>query len=384
MKENRSSFPRWEQLRLTPGALGGARHGGGQDFRIVLPQAWCGPADWRALPVEAGRQADELTESGDCVQYSPRCGLRLSCSLGKIVDRRARNPRCLKTFDPFGPALRAHERLDVGQQRILIGDPERVRFEARIGVPLWMPERLRKFREQAVVGGRADDFPVARLKSLEDDDARRAGAVAGWKTAQGFVGAETDGEPAERRFEQRGVDRAPCARKLALVESRNAADGRPHAGSKVKYRKCDARRRSAGGAIYRKNAGKGLYDRLVARRHFHRTFAAEGPQRAVNETRVGGPKCLDVEPKFVHGARAQILHQHVAPGDVFFEPADRGRISQVDGDAALVVVECMKEMRCVCRQRRPPDARVVATVGTLDLHDIGAQARENLPSERPR
>ena len=79
-----------------------------------------------------------------------------------------------------------------------------------------------------------------------------------------------------------------------------------------------------------------------------------------------------------------IADEHVDPSEVLDEPRHRAGGPQIEGDGALARVGGMEDRREIGEERRAPAPRVVAAVGPLDLHHVGAQPREDLAGERPR
>ena len=56
----------------------------------------------------------------------------------------------------------------------------------------------------------------------------------------------------------------------------------------------------------------------------------------------------------------------------------------IEHDRALAAVDVVEHRAHAGQERRPPAARVVAALGPLDLHHVGAQAGQRLARERPR
>ncbi|MNS99028.1 hypothetical protein D3C72_1334140 [compost metagenome] len=57
---------------------------------------------------------------------------------------------------------------------------------------------------------------------------------------------------------------------------------------------------------------------------------------------------------------------------------------QVDGDRALAAVEDVEVERVAVAKRRAHVARVVAALDALELHDVGAEVRQDRAREGPR
>src|SRR5262249_9139800 len=81
----------------------------------------------------------------------------------------------------------------------------------------------------------------------------------------------------------------------------------------------------------------------------------------------------------LHRAGPQVVDEQVAPLDVVLGPGDvLGRL-EVERDALLVDVEALERRRRILPERRPPRARIIARLWSLDLEHIGAQHGQNEP-----
>ena len=208
--------------------------------------------------------------------------------------------------------------------------------------------------------------------------------MAGRQRARRLVGAEAEREPAERRLEQRSIHDAALAGELPAIERGDAAERRPHTGAEIEQLHPDAGRRRFGRAVDAEHAGERLHDRLVPGLHLHRPVVAERPQRAIDEPGVRGTQARRVEAEILHDARPHVLHQHVAATDVLLEPGDRRGITQIQREAALVVIHGVKRIGGIRREQRTPIARVIAAVRPLELDHVGTQVGEDPSRERAR
>ena len=146
---------------------------------------------------------------------------------------------------------------------------------------------------------------------------------------------------------------------------------------------------AAGLAGDRHHAGHGLDDEVVAGAGRVRSVLAEAGDRAIDEARIDLLQAAIVEPVFPEAAELEVLDHHVRGRD---QPAHGlgafGR-GEVNGDGAFAAIAGMviggRQVLAVMAhdEGRPPFAGVVATIGALDLDDIGAEIGQQLPGPRP-
>jgi hypothetical protein len=253
--------------------------------------------------------------------------------------------------------------------------------EASIGCPLGMAEGGHELREEAVVAGGDDHRAVLRLETLEGYEPPGAGALARRQVARELEAGDVAREPSERRLEERGVDddAAPGARPL--VQGREHAHRRPHAGTEIQHGSPEARGRIFVPAVDAEESREGLHHRLVAGPQPARARMPEGPQGAEDQPRIDLLKRLGAESQLVDHAGAEILDEYIGLGQVVFEPSDRLGIFQIEDDGALVHVHGVEDGPAAQGEGRTPAARLVA-LRPLDLHDIRAHVGEDLAGER--
>ena len=116
----------------------------------------------------------------------------------------------------------------------------------------------------------------------------------------------------------------------------------------------------------------------------HRALVSEGPQRAIDQPRIRRQQIFGAQAQFVHHARAKILNQHIGARNVVFEPADRIRVLQVYGDAALSMVHRLEGRGGTAPEWRAPASRIVAALGTFHLDHVSAQGRQDFACVRAR
>src|SRR5207302_250508 len=125
----------------------------------------------------------------------------------------------------------------------------------------------------------------------------------------------------------------------------------------------------------------GLQDAIVARPVRRGPGLAVGRDRKIDQARVLLVQAGVVEAVAVQDARPEVLGHHVG----FLEQPEDDLLAfglgEVESDALLATIEGHEEMTLASRSagaRARALARVVATVGVLDLDDLGAHIREDL------
>src|SRR5439155_25965046 len=130
---------------------------------------------------------------------------------------------------------------------------------------------------------------------------------------------------------------------------------------------------------------------LVAGATGVRTVLAEPGDRAIDESRIPRGDALVIEAVLRKTADFVILDQHVGFLREIADDLLAIECREVDGDGELAAIAA-KVIRGFARVapggvlevRRPPRARVVAGVRTLDLDDGGAEISEQLRAPRTR
>ena len=116
---------------------------------------------------------------------------------------------------------------------------------------------------------------------------------------------------------------------------------------------------------------------LTRTRHPWALFAIAA-DAGIDETRIDRLHRLIVEAKPLDDTGAEILDQHVGPGQQCLQRRKIGRVLQVNREAFLGAVDRMENRRI------PADFRIaeikpageVAAIGTLDLDDTGAEIHQ--------
>ena len=113
-------------------------------------------------------------------------------------------------------------------------------------------------------------------------------------------------------------------------------------------------------------------------RRGERSLAAIGRDRAIDQARIGRRDRGIVEPELLHHAAGKILHHYIRLGDQRARNLERGRIGEVERDAALVAIEAEKCRALAADFGMFVMARIVAAIGIFDLDHLGAEIRQRL------
>ena len=174
-------------------------------------------------------------------------------------------------------------------------------------------ERGQVDREQPVIRGAQDvglgkARAVARFRRLAEREIRRKGLHGEMR----------------HRLEHRDLDEASLARRRALEQRAENAEGGVDAGDRVCERGAEEARtlRVHDDA---EESGERLRDRVVARALGIRPVCAESADRAVDEPRVEAAQPLDARAEALGRARPEILDVHVGARDQLVEELAVGR-----------------------------------------------------------
>jgi len=195
------------------------------------------------------------------------------------------------------------------------------------------------------------------------------------------IALRVEGEEAHRGLQERAVHPLPEPRLLALNHRRAHAEGAQYARGEVEER--DSRPHGLTSRLARDghDAGKGLHERLVARRILARPRAAEGGDRAVDEARVDGGQRIVAETEALHGARAEVFDDHVRRRHEGFHHLHRLRLLEIELEAALVAIEKEIGGRFAILVGWPC-ARLVTAAGIFHLDHIRAEIGEERSTPR--
>ena len=145
----------------------------------------------------------------------------------------------------------------------------------------------------------------------------------------------------------------------------------------------DARWRLVGVPVDVAEAG----DRLAARRKA-RTVAiaaalAVARDARVDAARVASVHLLGADAPALHRARPEVLDDHVGARAQLGRDLLPARLPQVERDGALVAREHRPPERVVVVAQLSPLPHRIARGGSLDLHDVGAEVRQQRADVRP-
>ena len=191
---------------------------------------------------------------------------------------------------------------------------------------------------------------------------------------------EIDAHPGEPGLVERGIDDPALAGAAALLQRRQDADHRPHAGAHIDDRGRDPDRRAAVLAEEAHQPAIGLHHRVVAGLVAQRPDRAERAEIAEDEARLRRDEFGGAEPVAVERAEFEVVQYDIgALQDQRPQPRRVVGVGEVDRDAALGAVDRVKAGRRAFQKRRPPAAAGVAALRVLDLDDLGAQLAEDHP-----
>ena len=159
------------------------------------------------------------------------------------------------------------------------------------------------------------------------------------------------------------------------------ADHAVEAGGDVDHRQADAHRAGFRAAVDAVVASHSADDRVIAREAAERAFGAEARDLAVNEARELLRQLLVADAPLLHGARLEVLDQHVG---AFEQPQeDRAPLGlcEVETDRALVAVDPNEVGGVLVMEGRAPVTHLVA-LRRLKLDDVGAMVGQQLRRER--
>ena len=278
----------------------------------------------------------------------------------------------------------AHDLCDQRDQFGAIAYALGARGEARIRSPFRMAQHLGAARPEAIVAGCEANRSVGCFEELVGDDGAGSGAVPLGRLIVREIVVELSLDPMHGRVEQRRIDEAALAGTIAQAQCRQRADRAEHARRLVVDRGAAKGRRILGAARDAHHAAIGLQQRIEARLHAHRALIPEGPDRAVDQSRMPFQHGLRADADLVDDAWPEILDQDVGILAQPMQRIDVGRQLQVEDDGALVAVLAVEVERrhAVWAEGRAPDARIVAAIRFLHLDDVGAHVGQQHAGKR--
>ena len=194
--------------------------------------------------------------------------------------------------------------------------------------------------------------------------------------------AQVDTHQIEHGVLLRDLDALALARRLALDERRQDADGAVEPRPRVPEPGLRAQGRAVRLAREAHRAAHRLGDPLEAL-VVRVGPAAEALDRRGDKPGVDAAERVPAEAQALDRARPEVLDEDVGPTEHPLEEGAPARGFQIEGDAALVGVEEQEEPRVrVGPLRERAAARLAAR--RLDLDDVRAEPREHLGAARPR
>ena len=237
------------------------------------------------------------------------------------------------------------------------------------------------------LGGRAvDEHVIVRAAGAAAIDVgrrgrRRAVALARRRLAGGVALAQVDAEQVHHRFLLGDLDLLAHARRVALDDRGEDADGRVQAGAGVGETADGLRRRAVGRARHAHRARHRLRDPLEGLVLGVGPGAAEALHGGGDEARVELLQRLVAEAEALHRAGAHVLDDDVRRLDEGLEHRAPARRLQIERHALLVGVQQQEEPRVLAALVGERGAAGLAS-GRFDLDDVGAQPRQHLGAGR--
>ena len=166
------------------------------------------------------------------------------------------------------------------------------------------------------------------------------------------------------------------------MERREDPVGGVQPADHVDERGADLQRPPVGLARDRHQPAHRLQQEVVAGERGGALARAERADRAVDDARVAGRDVVVAEAEAVDRARPERLDDDVGAGREALGQREVAGVLEVERDRALVAVQPEVVRRALVVPGRSPLARVVAAVGALDLHDVGAEVAERHRAQR--
>ncbi len=165
------------------------------------------------------------------------------------------------------------------------------------------------------------------------------------------------GRPTQSGFEQRGIDHAAGAGKVAAVQGGQNTNGAPHARSHVDHGNSRPDRRLPIFAGHRHDAAKGLHQGIEARPLRQRAGGAKSPQVAIYQFRFEGPHMGRPQAQTIRHPGAQVLQDHIrfirnAPAQF----GQGGGVLVIDRDRTFISVDDLENRCRLAPERRAPAA----------------------------
>ncbi len=253
------------------------------------------------------------------------------------------------------------------------------------------PQQRRQPRKLPVVADRDDDRLVGRRERLIGHDIGMADPLPPRIMSADQSIRRLVGEHRQLRVEQGHVDRRAVAGLLTPHQRGHDCIGGIQTGEQIGDRDPGAHRSAPRLTIRQTRQAHqpahSLDNIIIAGARRRRPILPETGYRRIDQSRIGAPQRLRVEPELFQSSDPEILDQHIG---VARHPRDQRRalgIGKVDRHRPFAAIGAKIISRnphiAMLMPRRPPVPRVVARSRLLDLDYLGAKVRQRLRRPRP-
>ena len=309
--------------------------------------------------------------------HAARQYLRMRQGLADRIHRPHRHAGGVEHLDPVRAIVPCQHRLHRRDQFGQVAHPVGIGGEARIGLPLRVPQHIGDALPVRLVGTADVDVAVGGAERL----VRRGEHMARTQRLRRHPGGEEDRRVPvgllQRGFHQRGVDHLPApGLQLVHVRGEDAHRGED-AAVDVCHRVAGLHRRTAGLAGDAHQAREALRDQVEAALVGPRPVATVPGHRAVDQAGIDLRQHVVAETELLERAAPVVLGEHVGACDHPAQHLLALLVLEVQRDAALVAVQDHERCRHAVHARLAIAARVVATGQLLDLDHFGAEVGEH-------
>ncbi len=275
-----------------------------------------------------------------------------------------------------------HDLVQEGNEHVTVLDAFGHGVVQGISGQVWPLEGRAAPLPQRVVGHTEGDEAVGRGEDLVGNDRGMSVAAASRPLARREIDSRLVREQRGHRVEHRDLDLLAAPGATARQEGKHDAVGRRHTRHQIRDRRPHLHRRPVGKARDVHEARFGLNHEIVAGASGLRPRFAEAGDRAVHELGILVGEGGVAEAELLHGARPEILEEHVTLPDQGAQDRLSLGVLEVEGDALLVAIDRHEVGGFAAHERRPASG-VVPLAGFLDLDDLGTHVPEHHRAERP-